>query len=68
MDNVDGPQQLHPIQSVTLDLNKISTIELVEFQYGATLELATQQQALTAGYVEAQNSTKQLKKDATEMY
>ena len=37
--NVEGSQQLHPIQSVTLDLNKLSTTKLVELQHGATLEL-----------------------------
>ena len=33
-------QQLHPIQSVTLDLNKLSATVLVELQHGVALELA----------------------------
>ena len=66
--NVEGSQQLHPVQSLTLDLNKISTTELVELQHGATLELVTQQQALMVGYIEAQDFAEQLKKDVTELH
>ena len=38
--NEEVHQQLHPIQSVTLDLNKLSAIAVVELQHGTTLELA----------------------------
>ena len=53
---------------MTLDLNKLSTTELVELQHGTALELAARQQALTTGYIEAHNSTEQLKKDAVELH
>ena len=59
---------MHPIQSMTLDLNKLSTTKLVELQHGVALQLAARQQALKVGYVKSRDSTEQLKKDVAELH
>ena len=61
--NDEAHQLLRPIQSVDLDLNKLSTRMLVELQHVVTLELVDQQKELTEGYVQSHRTAEKLQKE-----
>ena len=53
-------QLLRLIQSVALDLNKLSVMALVELYHVFTLELVDQQKELNQGYVQSQSVAEKL--------
>ena len=60
--NEEVHQLLRPIQSVALDLNKLSTMELVELQHVSAMEFVEQKRELIEGYVQSHSIAEKLQK------
>ena len=66
--NEEVHQLLRPIQSVDLDINKLSATVLVESQHVSALGLVDQQKELTKGYVQSQSAVEKLQKEVEELH
>ena len=53
---------------MTLDLNKLSAIALVELQHGVAIELVEWQKYFAKGYVDAQTTVVKLQKEVEELH